>query len=80
VPAPDVAVAVLARRRGRRLGGRVKGLIDFGGEPLLARVLRRLAPLSGRSLLVVRERRRSSAWAARSSRTGTATRACRARS
>lgn len=38
----SVAAVVLAGGRGRRMGGSDKGLVDFGGTPLIAAVIARL--------------------------------------
>lgn len=42
--ATNVAGVVLCGGRGRRMGGRDKGLVPLGGEPLAARAARALAP------------------------------------
>ena len=49
------AVVVLAGGAGRRLGG-PKAWLDWCGRPLLLHVVERLAPLSGRPLVVVTAR------------------------
>lgn len=53
---PVVDVIVLAGGKGRRFG-RDKALVPVAGEPLLARVLRRLEPLEGDRLIVVAQGR-----------------------
>ncbi len=40
-----VAAAIVAGGRGSRLGGVAKGLVRVGGEPIVTRQLRALAPL-----------------------------------
>jgi molybdopterin-guanine dinucleotide biosynthesis protein A len=47
-----VAAAILAGGRGKRLGGVDKGLVLIGGEPIVARQLRALAPLCEERLIV----------------------------
>ena len=49
--AAAVTGLILAGGQGRRMGGVDKGLVDFGGEPLTARVLARLRPQVGRVLI-----------------------------
>lgn len=49
---PDVAAAILAGGRGRRLGGRQKALIEIDGEAILDRQLRVLAPLCASTCVV----------------------------
>lgn len=44
----DVTGLILAGGRGRRLGGRNKALLSVGGEPLIDRVSRALAPRTAR--------------------------------
>lgn len=44
----DVTGLILAGGRGRRLGGRNKALLSIGGEPLIDRVSRALAPRTAR--------------------------------
>lgn len=44
----DVTGLILAGGRGRRLGGRNKALLSAGGEPLIDRVSRALAPRTAR--------------------------------
>ncbi len=47
-PTPqDITAIVLAGGRGRRLGGRDKGLVPLAGRPLVARVLDAIAPQVG---------------------------------
>ena len=41
---PDVTGVVLAGGQGRRMGGVDKGWVELAGEPMIALVLRRLAP------------------------------------
>ena len=41
---PDVTGIVLAGGQGRRMGGIDKGWVELAGEPMIAQVLRRLAP------------------------------------
>ena len=43
----DVTGLILAGGQGRRMGGVDKGLVEFAGEPMIARVLRVLAPQVG---------------------------------
>ncbi len=40
----ELTVAVIAGGAGRRLGGRVKGLLEVGGRPIMARLLELAAP------------------------------------
>jgi molybdopterin-guanine dinucleotide biosynthesis protein A len=40
----QLTVAVIAGGAGRRLGGRVKGLLEVGGRPIMARLLELAAP------------------------------------
>jgi molybdenum cofactor guanylyltransferase len=47
-----VAAAILAGGRGKRLGGTEKGLIAIGGEPIVLRQLRVLAPLVAERIIV----------------------------
>ena len=47
----EVTGLILAGGQGRRMGGVDKGLVDFGGEPLTARVLARLRPQVGHVLI-----------------------------
>jgi molybdopterin-guanine dinucleotide biosynthesis protein A len=47
-----VAAAILAGGRGKRLGGTDKGLVVIGGEPIVTRQLRALAPLVAERLVV----------------------------
>ena len=47
-----IAAAILAGGRGKRLGGVDKGLVQIGGEPIVARQLRALAPLVEERLIV----------------------------
>ncbi len=47
-----VAAAILAGGRGKRLGGTDKGLLRVGGEPIVARQLRVLAPLVAERIIV----------------------------
>ena len=47
----DVTGIVLAGGRGRRMGGVDKGLVLLDGEPMIARVLARLAPQVGDVLI-----------------------------
>ena len=49
--ASQVTGLILAGGQGRRMGGVDKGLVDFGGAPLTARVLERLRPQVGRVLI-----------------------------
>lgn len=51
--AVKVDAAILAGGRGKRLGGVAKGLVQVGGEPIVARQLRALAPFVAEPLLVV---------------------------
>ena len=51
------AVLVLAGGEGRRLGG-PKAWLDWSGEPLLGRVVRRLSPLSDRVVVAARSGQR----------------------
>jgi molybdopterin-guanine dinucleotide biosynthesis protein A len=39
-----VTGAILAGGRGRRMGGRDKGLVDLGGRPMIAHVIERIRP------------------------------------
>jgi molybdopterin-guanine dinucleotide biosynthesis protein A len=50
-----IAAAILAGGRARRLGGAHKGLLRVGGEPIVARQLRALAPLVGERLIVAND-------------------------
>lgn len=47
----DITGVVLAGGRGTRMGGLDKGLVEFDGQPLAARVLARLAPQVGALLI-----------------------------
>ena len=47
----DVTGIVLAGGQGRRMGGVDKGLVELGGEPMVAHVLARLAPQVGDVLI-----------------------------
>ena len=49
--AAQVTGLILAGGQGRRMGGVDKGLVDFGGESLTARVLARLRPQVGAVLI-----------------------------
>jgi molybdopterin-guanine dinucleotide biosynthesis protein A len=49
--AAQVTGLILAGGQGRRMGGVDKGLVDFGGESLTARVLARLRPQVGTVLI-----------------------------
>ncbi len=49
----DVTLAILAGGKGSRMGGRIKGLMDFHGQPLIERIMGRLKPVFSRVLLVV---------------------------
>lgn len=48
-----LGAAILAGGRGKRLGGVAKGLVPVGGEPIVARQLRALAPYVAAPLVVV---------------------------
>jgi molybdopterin-guanine dinucleotide biosynthesis protein A len=50
-----IAAAILAGGRARRLGGGHKGLCVVGGEPIVARQLRALAPHVGERVIVANE-------------------------
>ncbi len=50
-----VAAAILAGGRGSRLGGVAKGLVRVGGEPIVTRQLRALAPLVAERYVVAAE-------------------------
>jgi molybdopterin-guanine dinucleotide biosynthesis protein A len=50
-----VCAAILAGGRARRLGGVHKGLVHVGGEPIVARQLRVLAPLTSACAIVAGE-------------------------
>jgi molybdopterin-guanine dinucleotide biosynthesis protein A len=50
-----VAAAILAGGRARRLGGVHKGLIPVGGEPIVARQLRALAPFVDERVIVAND-------------------------
>jgi molybdopterin-guanine dinucleotide biosynthesis protein A len=50
-----VGAAILAGGRARRLGGVAKGLVLVGGEPMVARQLRVLAPLVSGCVIVAGE-------------------------
>ena len=47
----DVTGIVLAGGQGRRMGGVDKGWVELAGEPMIAHVLRRLAPQVGNVLI-----------------------------
>jgi molybdopterin-guanine dinucleotide biosynthesis protein A len=47
----DITGIVLAGGQGRRMGGVDKGLVDYGGSPLVVQVLARLAPQVGHMLI-----------------------------
>jgi len=47
----DVTGLILAGGQGRRMGGLDKGLVAFAGEPMIARVLRALAPQVGQVII-----------------------------
>ena len=50
-----VGAAILAGGQARRLGGVAKGLVTVGGEPIVARQLRVVAPLVAASAIVAGE-------------------------
>jgi molybdopterin-guanine dinucleotide biosynthesis protein A len=50
-----LAAAILAGGRARRLGGVHKGLLVVGGEPMVARQLRLLAPFAGELLVIAND-------------------------
>jgi molybdopterin-guanine dinucleotide biosynthesis protein A len=54
-PYPDVTGALVAGGQATRLGGATKGLLEVGGEPLVARALRLFAVSCGGALLVANE-------------------------
>jgi molybdenum cofactor guanylyltransferase len=60
-----VAAAILAGGRGSRLGGVDKGLVHVGGEPIVRRQLRVLAPLVDECLLIAGDPRPYEGVAAR---------------
>ena len=51
IPVERITALVLAGGRGSRMGSVDKGLQPFDGEPLIARVLRRIAPQAGTILI-----------------------------
>lgn len=60
----DLSIAILSGGQSRRMG-KDKALLDVGGEPLLGRVLRRVAPLSDDLLLIAPARPGYEQFAAR---------------
>ena len=64
-PAPrreEITGLLLAGGMGRRMGGADKGLVEYGGRPLAARALERLAPQVG--AVLVNANRNLAAWRA----------------
>lgn len=62
-PAEQVSGVILAGGRGRRMGGRDKGLVELAGRPLIEHVLEGLRPQVGRILINVnRNRERYAAY------------------
>lgn len=47
----QIAAVILAGGRGRRMGGRDKGLVTIDGEPMIDRVISRLRPQVGEMLI-----------------------------
>lgn len=62
IPPTDITGLVLAGGLGSRMGGQDKGLMAYRGEPLVAHVLRRLAPQVGS--VIVSANRHLDAYAA----------------
>jgi molybdopterin-guanine dinucleotide biosynthesis protein A len=59
------AAAILAGGRGKRLGGTDKALVTVGGEPIVVRQLRVLAPLCAERLIVAGDTKPYEAFDAR---------------